>query len=68
MMVFGSKTVTLCPASISRRASSVTGADASQGKLTSMATQTDYDTEEPFRYPLGLPSGSVRALLTAGLS
>lgn len=29
-----------------------------------MATKTDYDTEEPFRYPLGLPSGSVRALLT----
>ncbi|MES2794105.1 MAG: hypothetical protein V4719_31110 [Planctomycetota bacterium] len=29
-----------------------------------MATKTDYDTENPFRYPLGLPSGSVRALLT----
>lgn len=25
---------------------------------------TDYDTENPFRYPLGLPNGSVRALLT----
>lgn len=29
-----------------------------------MSTKTDYDTEEPFRYPLGLPSGSVRAMLT----
>lgn len=29
-----------------------------------MSTKTDYDTENPFRYPLGLPSGSVRALLT----
>ncbi len=29
-----------------------------------MATNSDYDREEPFRYPLGLPSGSVRALLT----
>ena len=29
-----------------------------------MSQKTDYDTENPFRYPLGLPSGSVRALLT----
>jgi hypothetical protein len=29
-----------------------------------MSTKTDYDIENPFRYPLGLPSGSVRALLT----
>ena len=29
-----------------------------------MSTKTDYDTENPFRYPLGLPSGSVRALMT----
>ena len=29
-----------------------------------MSTKTDYDTENPFRYPLGLPNGSVRALQT----
>lgn len=29
-----------------------------------MGTTSVYDKEEPFRYPLGLPSGSVRALLT----
>lgn len=30
----------------------------------STATRSDFDRENPFRYPLGLPSGSVRALLT----
>ena len=34
------------------------------GEHNRMSTKTDYDTENPFRYPLGLPSGSVRALLT----
>src|SRR5438105_1135441 len=32
--------------------------------MSTTPVKTDYDTEEPFRYPLGLPSGSVRALLT----
>jgi len=30
----------------------------------STASASPYDAEEPFRYPLGLPAGSVRALLT----
>lgn len=29
-----------------------------------LAKRSDFDTENPFRYPLGLPSGSVRALMT----
>jgi hypothetical protein len=29
-----------------------------------MAEQNDFDTENPFRHPLGLPNGSVRALMT----
>lgn len=29
-----------------------------------MSTKSDFDTENPFRHPLGLPSGSVRALMT----
>jgi hypothetical protein len=32
--------------------------------MSTPTAKTDYDTEEPFRYPLGLPSGSVRAILT----
>src|SRR4051812_15779535 len=30
----------------------------------SMSKQSDFDTENPFRHPLGLPNGSVRALMT----
>ncbi|MDB5389438.1 MAG: hypothetical protein JWM11_5084 [Planctomycetaceae bacterium] len=29
-----------------------------------MSTQSEFDTENPFRHPLGLPNGSVRALMT----